>query len=526
MNIDPRELERAAGLQSLLVLGKDILGYDRFCDTQASWDAWAMEHITPGSWNLIEQPRETFKTTFFCICFTIQYLLKNPNGSVYILHEKYKTAKKILSEIKDQFETCKKLIDYYGPQKSDKRWSDESITIRSRIRPRKEPSVFIGGKESVETGIHPDVILCTDIAGKDDIYYPVSRESTLTLFQAVWDLLAKKIGIFILEGTRKHVNDINWHILENVNKDLIKEGLQTFNYLHTPVREGSRIDGKIMFPSILPEKVLRQLRIVKRGSDGIDEATFWAEYMLKPLDPKTQVFKTFHYYNHASSKYKMFIQITDPAATQGKKACFAPVIVLGLIDGGPNNNRWGVVYASMVQRKPSQTIRDHNRIYRMLFGLYPNVDYDTYMEENGFQAFVMDAGVQKSLDDEEGVPVPTIGIQSNTNKDAKIRNMEPAITQGLLLFRDDWKTAPEAYRLLLDQLQQYPQGFVDGPDDLAMGYRKSREMWLGMDDDEPDKDSPEPLEKPQEPKGEEDEVPEIAKNRDREKELEQWKDAY
>ena len=48
--------------------------------------------------------------------------------------------------------------------------------------------------------------------------------------------------------------------------------------------------------------------------------------------------------------------------------------------------------------------------------------------------------------------------------------MEPFISQGFLRFREDFDTAPENYTALLEQLQNFPQGKIDGPDALQCAH--------------------------------------------------------
>jgi len=70
-------------------------------------------------------------------------------------------------------------------------------------------------------------------------------------------------------------------------------------------------------------------------------------------------------------------------------------------------------------------------------------------------------------------PVPTKGIKNTTNKEQRIRILEPAITTGLIIFRKDYLTAPEGYRLLIEQLRNFPQAKKDGPDALAGAFSQA-----------------------------------------------------
>jgi hypothetical protein len=104
----------------------------------------------------------------------------------------------------------------------------------------------------------------------------------------------------------------------------------------------------------------------------------------------------------------------------------------------------------------------------MIRDKFPDCEFPANMEENGFQG-LKEFALHKSLGDGDGVP--TRGRSNTENKDIRIKSMEPAITSGILCFREDWMDAPENYRLLIDQLKNYPQAKKDGPDALQGSYR-------------------------------------------------------
>jgi len=95
------------------------------------------------------------------------------------------------------------------------------------------------------------------------------------------------------------------------------------------------------------------------------------------------------------------------------------------------------------------------------------------METNAAQVFMKDVAVQQSAAEINEKPVPTKGVHNKENKEQRIRTLEPAITTGLIIFRKDWETAPEGYRLLVDQLRNFPQAKKDGPDGLAGAFKQA-----------------------------------------------------
>ena len=71
---------------------------------------------------------------------------------------------------------------------------------------------------------------------------------------------------------------------------------------------------------------------------------------------------------------------------------------------------------------------------------------------------------------EAGVPLPVHTIKNQSNKQARIANLEPEVTQGnIRLCR--------RHHLLLDQLRQFPlAAHDDGPDALEMAVAASRRV--------------------------------------------------
>lgn len=475
--------DRAAIIGSPVLLGCYVLGYDRFCETQARLDKWIRKRVdfsNPAQFKgLFLLPRETFKTTFLGPCLTTTILLNDPNRSVLLAGETHGNAVDVLSEVKGHYESNIKFRQHFGNWVKPSKWKEDKIIIKTRQKQRKDWSVWALGKTGAGTGKHPDDIIADDIAGDEDRDSAASRASTLIFFQRLWSFLNKQTGRFWMPGTRKHTKDIYWHIKENLNPELKRLGLDPFHIYELPAHK--IIDGKrtqvLNFPTLLPEKKLQELKVVTSSSDGMDFATYESEYELNPLDPQTAIFKVFHYYKHTDCKYKAFVMATDPAISVKGTACYSAIAVLGQIDGGINNNKWGLAYCSVERREPSKLVADHNRIYRMFYRQYcvnnDEVGIDVYMESNGFQQLLIEQAQTESLDDGD-IPVPTMGYKTVQNKDVKIRGLEPFISQGLLLFREDHKDAPEGYELALDQFRQYPQAEKDAPDVIAVAHKKTR----------------------------------------------------
>ena len=103
-----------------------------------------------------------------------------------------------------------------------------------------------------------------------------------------------------------------------------------------------------------------------------------------------------------------------------------------------------------------------------------------FCEENGFQQFFKNQAIKDALVLDQ--QVPTSGVLNTKNKIARIKAMEPFVSNSLLLFRQDWQQAPEGYKLLLEQLKSFPSSKtnVDAPDALQGAFSKAQSrLWSG-----------------------------------------------
>lgn len=458
---------------SLYFLGREVLGYGKFCSSQVEWDKWVRKEVdltgkTAGKY-LILQPRETYKTTFFTVTLSICLLLNNPELSILIANERVENAKDMLKEIKRHFEQNEKLRSLFGNYVSEVMWSEHSITINRKKSNVKEPSIWVSGIGAAITSKHPDVIICDDIAGRKDKESEAGRQETMSFFQDSWDLLKKETGMFFLTGTRKHQQDIYNHVKTTLDPKLKREGYKGFKIMETPAHKNGDINGELNFPVLLSEKKLKELRIVKVDKDGMDIATYMAEYELNPLAPGEQIFKTFHFEDIATLEFDQFVLWTDPALSDKTSACYSAIVVLAKVKAA---HYWYCLYASIARRDPSKIIEDHNRVYLMIKDMY-KIPGDAFMETNGFQMLLKNQTVQASIASDR--VVPTIGRTNTENKVARIRSMEPFVSQGFIRFRKDWETAPEGYRLVVEQLQSFTgNGMMDGPDALQCCHKQTQ----------------------------------------------------
>ena len=475
-HLTKNSIKRAMYAKSFYLLGKFALGYNRFCETQREWGDLAQEWFkaNPPQRNLsmVQTPRETFKTCFWTVTVAIGLLIANPNLTILIAAETIANAEGILKEIKSKIES-EQFVAVFGNWKNSNDWTSSSISIKPRTIITKEGSIETAGLGKALTGKHFDVILCDDIVGSEDRDSEAKRQKTFDFFNGMFDVLKKEHGILHVTGTRWHRDDLYNHIEKKLAPELERKGLGKSN-IH--IKPAHAADGTVNYPRLLPESRLQEMRTVKQGRDGVDISTYMAQYELNPLSSADQIFKTYHTFNPATAEFSRFILWTDPALSDKGTACYSAIVVLGKFK---TVQGWGCIYASIDKRNPSQLMADHNRVYRMIRDQY-KCEVAAYMEDNGFQMLLRNNGIIASRD--EGDEVPTIGRKNTENKLARIRSMEPYISQAFITFRSDYETAPEGYKILLEELLSFPQSHMDGIDALQGAHSQTQSRYMSDGD--------------------------------------------
>lgn len=466
---------QAVYLASTYFLGRDVLGYSKFCETQLDWSKWETETVrfnprNPTRTNsLILAPRETLKSTYWTVSETIRMLLLNPNLTILIVSETITNAEAFLREIKGKMRG-ENFFRMFGDLIDGSLDRSDAMNFITRKVYSKEANIECAGLGKAITGRHYDVVIADDIAGTADRDSAAKRAVTLAFFSDIMDVLKKESGYLRVIGTRWHREDVYAHIRDKVGPDLERKKLGKFHVWEKPAHD--KKSGKLNYPRLLPEKRLQELKTVKQGKDGVDVTTFMAQYELDPLSSSEQIFKNFTYAELGSLEFESFVLWTDPALSDKGTACYSGIIVLAKIKG---TAFWYVLYASVERRGPSKVISDHNRIYRMIRDLY-KIPGDAFMEDNGFQLILKNQAVTESSKD--GDDVPTIGRKNTENKLARIRAMEPYVSQGFIIFRKDWETAPEGYALLMEQLSGFPLGFLDAVDALQGAHKQTLSRFM------------------------------------------------
>jgi hypothetical protein len=139
--------------------------FDRCREVQASpdnhLDVWAREHL---------------KTTIITAGMTILDILNNPNLTFGIFSHTRKLSKKILQNLKVEFEQNQLLKDlfpdifYANPQKEAIKWSeDDGICVKRTVNRREATVEAHGLVDSMPTGVHFDVMVFDDVVSDTSV---------------------------------------------------------------------------------------------------------------------------------------------------------------------------------------------------------------------------------------------------------------------------------------------------------------------------------------------------------------------
>ncbi|MFV0481335.1 MAG: phage terminase large subunit [Campylobacteraceae bacterium] len=162
-----------------------------------------------------------------------------------------------------------------------------------------------------------------------------------------------------------------------------------------------------------------------------------------------------HFYKNAP-KADFTVMYTDPAGN-GKASDFTSIHVLGI----SKEERKAYILESIVEVMEARTI-----INKMITFQKQYKCKICGVETNG-GGFFLKAWILESAYD-KGIHMPLRGVHNRKNKNERIAELELPIENGELLLRKD-------FRLLINQLEDYPEGdYDDAPDGLHGAYKLSK----------------------------------------------------
>jgi hypothetical protein len=279
---EKRQAEAAWYADHLFDFNVDVLGYTDLEEPANRELCEFVDNLEPHPTSggnrlaLIEEPRDSFKTTCVTIGHTLRTVARDTNERCLIDNERFENSKDMLDAIKDHIQNNEKFRYYYGPLDSSKgtaSWTRSEIIVpRSIVTP--VPTISAAGLEVVKVSQHYTLMIVDDLVSDNNVLTKGLRMKTKNHFQHLFPMLIPN-GTMIVIGTRWHHDDIYAWIEKNA-EDL---------GFHVLIRSAYNEDGSLFMPRRINEQLLNH----KKKTLG--PFKFSCQYLNKPTGHELSVFK-------------------------------------------------------------------------------------------------------------------------------------------------------------------------------------------------------------------------------------------
>ena len=452
---------------------------------------------------LLLDSRGFLKSSINCIAHSIQWILNYPDIAIMIMQANGDKANLVVSEMKQHFqgnERLRALFPELCPQKRVWEWGrQDSFTVedkrfakpRGGLKQHKEPTVMATSIERGLSGIHVDVIKCSDIVDPGNINGEGLQTVKKNFFLARNLLVAPQYWIDV-EGTRYHFDDLYGRIIdmEAEKPDNLREWrffirgatkrdwggkperFDSMDFLQKPELLDSDGFAVSRWPARFANRYLHTMKLddplgyaTQQQQDprpgGI--ALFPVDHQFpKWIDPKDFV-------NHIRvSHYEISI---DTAETTGKRSDYTSIAV----GAWSSNGKCYVVEIVHGRFMPSEIVEQITALARK----YKTRLRSIKIEETGFVRGMMPA--LRRYMDTSGIflPIDTIKRDNQEAKVERIANtLQPWYVRGDLIFVDNLPEKTKNH--LLRELREFPAGKNDDILDSISDLFQNK-SWFGRE---------------------------------------------
>lgn len=350
--------------------------------------------------------REHYKSTTISFALTIQDILRNPELTVGIFSCTRPLAKRLLRQIKFEFESNELLkslfpaILYADPRKESPKWSeDDGIIVKRKSNPAASTVEAWGLVDGQPTGKHFNLMVYDDVVTRESVTSPdMIRKVT-----EAWELslnLGANGGATRYIGTRYHMNDTYKTIMERGSA--------------RPRIYAATANGK---PDGEPVFLDRETLARKRRDMG--PFTFACQMLQNPVADDAQGFDIAwlkHTRIETTAGMNLYI-LVDPASEKKKDSDYTVMMVVGL---GQDENYYIV---DMVRDRLNLTERG-NKLIELHRQYKPKgVGYEKY----GLQA---DIEFVEYLQKKQTYNFAVTKLGGQMPKNDRIRRLIPLFEQG------------------------------------------------------------------------------------------------
>jgi len=486
--------------------------------TNGKWDYTPAQDILdlPGKRRvLLLDGRGFLKSSINCIAHSIQWIINYPDIAIMVMQANGDKANMVVSEIKQHFvgnDKFRALFPELCPQKRVWEWGrQDSFTVedkrvgkpRGGVPQHKEPTVMATSIERGLSGIHVDVIKCSDIVDPGNINGEGLQTVKKNFFLARNLLVAPQYWIDV-EGTRYHFDDLYGKII-----DMEAEKPEELREWKIFVRGATRRDwgGKterfdsmdfLMKPEILDSNGYAESRWPERFSNKLlhtmkldDPLGYATQQQQDPRPGGIALFPVDHQFpkwispkdfveNIRVSHYEISV---DTAETTGKRSDYTSIAV----GAWSSNGKCYVVEIVHGRFLPSELI---DRIVALV-RKYQTRLRALKIEETGFVRGMMPA--LRRIMDTSGLHIP-IDLIKRDNREAKVERiantLQPWYVRGDIIFVDGmpngmpkekfeeyWQKTKNA---LLRELREFPSGKHDDILDSISDLFQNKQ-WFGRE---------------------------------------------
>ena len=447
--------KRLRGLRDLHFFNRHILGYEDMTDEEGFHGELCRLVENPKRKRILcLEPRGSLKSSLITIGYVTQQIAANPNIRVLIASEEFNTAMKFLSEIKGHLENNEEFIKLYGNLKGKSKWSEKEITVATRTKWRKEPTVTCAGIDVTKVGLHYDLIIIDDPHSSKNITTREQIEKVKTWYRLVLSLLDPGCKIIVI-GTRWHYDDLFGWIIEK-ERERKEKGFK--RKYHIKIEKAIREDGSLLWPERLSREFLEDQKL-EQGP-----YIFSCQYLNEPVDDESAIFKRswvkFYSEEEKLPIMKVFTTVDPMRDEDGNDYC--AIVTCGMTPD------W-IAYILDVRRKKMDEYDTIEEIFDVYKIWKPEkIGVETVAWQKTYYRFVKAEMLRRNL----RMPLRELKTDTKITKKMRIKSMIPYWKSGL--FRvpgNSLATLEGNIATLVDELLRYPRVSNDDCID-ALAYQE------------------------------------------------------
>jgi len=464
---------------------------------------------------LLLDSRGFLKSSINCVAHTVQWIINYPDIAIMIMQANGDKANMVVSEIKQTFvgnDRFRAIFPELCPTKRVWEWGRaDSFTVedkrfgnpRGGLKQHKEPTVMATSIERGLSGIHVDVIKCSDIVDPGNINGEGLQTIKKNFFLARNLLVAPQYWIDV-EGTRYHFDDLYGRIID-MESEKTKELREWKLFIRGATKRDwggkpERFDSMdfLQKPEVLDKNGYPESRWPGRFSNKYlhtmkldDPLGYATQQQQDPRPGGVALFPVDHQFpkwispqdfiNHVRiSHYEISV---DTAETTGKRSDYTSIVVAGW----SNSGKCYIVEIVHGRFLPSDLV---DRLVK-LCKKYQSRLRSLKIEETGFVRGLMPS--LRRIMDTSGVFIPVDTIKRD-NQEAKVERiantLQPWYVRGDIIFVDGMpngmsKEDHEEYWAktkahLLRELREFPSGKHDDILD-SMSDLFQNKNWFGRE---------------------------------------------